>query len=521
MDTLIALDAGGSYVKATAFDLTTGQSRTCGESVPLVHPAPGFNERDPEALWVTAAQCIRRVLAEVGGPPSRVLGVGLTGHGNGVYLVDGGGRPTRHAILASDSRAAELVRRWVAEGAEAALRARAWSGLWAGMTGPGLAWLARHERDTLSESAAVLGCKDYLRARLTGKVATDVSQATSNGLYDNSPLARDWTLSRLQPNDEALRTFGLADYSWLLPETVDPFSTFEVSAQAAAACGLPAGTPVVAGLVDNPATQHGSGVFDSTSICVGAGTWSINQLLVPASEMVTDGSLGRVGPYAAALGLGGQGLLCEASATSAATFAWALERAVTATARDDAREGRDPYAARLEREGRRRRREDDPLFLPFIDGSRAESGARGAWIGLSSATDEADLLGAVLEGICLEHRRHIGRLESALDARLPIRLSGGASRSPLWCQLFADVLARPVSASPLTELGSVCAAAIAGVAVGVFASVPEGVERLNSEWVCYEPQPLQADHRAHRWQLYQRWAAEFDHAAWGVVDSGS
>lgn len=513
-DVVVALDAGGSHVKSTAFELSSGEYRTSGEAVPLLRPSPGLNERDPELLWEVAARTIRQALQQLPNGQDRVLAVGLTGHGNGTYLVDPRGRPTRHAIMATDCRTVDLVRNWAVAGVEDRLRARAWNGLWAGMTGPELAWLARYESQALDDAFAVLGCKDYVRARLTGDVRTEISQATANGLYDNSVLAADPSACSIEPNDDALQVFGIEPHRRLLQPTIGSLDTFEVSAEAAALTGLPAGTPVVAGLVDNPAAQHGSGVFDSSSICIGAGTWSINQLLVPATEMTSDGTLGRVRPYAAAIGLGAQGLLCEASPTSASTFSWAMEQAVTAAAQQDRDDGRDPYASRLSRDEQRQRRLDDPLFLPFIDGSRSEAGARGAWLGLSSSTTEDELLGAVLEGICMEHRRHVERLEHVIGARLPVRLSGGASRSAEWCQLFADVLARPIAVSPVAELGSVCAAAMAATAVGASESVEQAVAALNPTWKTYEPRTNTADLVAQRCELYQRWATRLDHETW-------
>src|SRR5665647_3539500 len=169
-DIVVALDAGGSYVKATAFDLATGRFATQSGSVPLLSPQPGWHERDAEQLWQAAAACITGALQQLGVTGRDVLAAGLTGHGNGAYFVDAEGRPTRNAILATDTRAGELVHNWVLDGTQDALRP-------------------------------------------------------------------------------------------------------------------PAGLPIVAGLVDNPAAQHGSGVFDSSAICVGAGTWSINQFLVPVAEM--------------------------------------------------------------------------------------------------------------------------------------------------------------------------------------------------------------------------------------------
>ena len=120
----------------------------------------------------------------------------------------------------------------------------------------------------------------------------------------------------------------------------------------------------------------------------------------------------------------------------------------------------------------------------------------------------------MIEGICWEHRRHVERLQSALPAPLPVRLSGGATRSPVWCQRFADSLGVPVQVSPVAELGSVCAAAMAGVAVGVFADVPDGVDELNPSWDSYEPDPVSRDFQSARYGRYCDLASHFDKLPW-------
>ena len=510
-DVLLAIDAGGSVVKATAFDLGAGTCRTVARPIPLTHPSPGESERDPELLWQASIECVRELLCGVG-DAARVLAVGLTAHGNGLYLVDAAGRPTRAAVMAADTRAAALVRRWAAAGLANSLQARSWNGLWAGQPGPILATLARTEPEVLAASHAAVSCKDYLWGRFTGVVETELSAASAGALYDSAAWAASGARTPLEVSEQAIEAFGLAPWRHLLGTPIPPDSARPIAPTAARALALPTGTPVVAGVVDNAAMQHGSGVFDGAAICVGAGTWSINQVLVPLGAAATVAATVR--PNAASIALGGMALLCEASPTSASNLDWALNRAVRGVVAEDRLAGRDIYASRLEREGRRPRRLDDPMFLPFIDGSRLDSGARGAWLGLSSATGEDELLGAVIEGVCWEHRRHVERLQAALPAPLPVRLSGGATKSPVWCQRFADALGVSVQVSPVSELGSVCAAAMAGVSAGVFPDVPTGVAVLNPRWQTFAPDAGSADFEAARYARYRELASMFDTLPW-------
>lgn len=509
---LLAIDAGGSVVKATIFDVSGSVRTTVSRAVPLIHAAPGFSERDMDVLWTATAACIRQALSETDGGAQRVLAIGLTAHGNGLYLVDGAGRGTRAAIMAADTRAARSVRQWISDGLEVSLQSRTWNGLWAGQPGPILSVLATLEPEVLAKSHSALSCKDYLWARLTGVVEVELSAASAGALYDSTAWAAADGAGPLAICEPAIEAFGLGRWRHLFPTPVASETVRPIGAEAADATGLVPGTPVVAGVVDNAAMQHGSGVFDDAAICVGAGTWSINQVLVPISVAATRAA--QISPNAASIALSGMGLLCEASPTSASNLDWALNNSVTGVAREDTAQGLDIYVARLQREGWRKLRLDDPMFLPFIDGSRADSGARGAWVGLSSSAGEDELLGAVVEGVCLEHRRHIDRLQAALPSALPVRLSGGATKSEAWCQRFADVLGVPVEVSPVSELGSVCAAAISGVVAGVFTDIASGVAALNPSWRTFEPDPVARDFENDRYARYRQLATIFERYPW-------
>ena len=509
---LIGIDSGGSYVKAAAFDLDSGRVVVEGVHVPASHPGPGHNERDPEALWQATAHVVRRVVSQVPSARNRVAAVGVTAHGNGLYLVDATGAPTRAAIQASDTRAGAIVRRWERDGVPDTLRATIWNGVWPGQPGPLIAWLAEHEPGVLGGSSAALMCGDYLRARLTGDIHAELTAASCNGLFDSA--ARTYSAA-------ALDAYGIRRWEWLLPDIAQPTDVVgAITTVAAEATGLPEGIPVVAGVVDNVGLHLGAGVLDGSRIVVGAGTWSINQLLVPEGEMTLAGPLGRVEPYAACLAVPDpMAMLIEASATSASALGWVLNNATRGVAAEAEAVGENVFAYALAQVASRPRRIDTPMFLPYLDGARDEPTARGGWVGLSSWCDDTDLVAATVEGICFEHRRHVERLSRGTDRVVPLRLAGGASRSQIWAQLFADVTARPVEVSPLAELGAAGAAVVAGTATGHFASLSDGVARLNPTQRTIEPDPAGVEFRARRFQVYSQWARALETSPWPQEDS--
>jgi L-xylulokinase len=116
---IIAFDAGGTAVKAALYDERGVERAVAAVGIAPLHPAPGCLERDPEAMWASVCEVAHRVLSSSGVAPSSIVVVGLTGYGNGLFLVDRDGNPVRNAILSTDQRARAILARWRAEGAEA------------------------------------------------------------------------------------------------------------------------------------------------------------------------------------------------------------------------------------------------------------------------------------------------------------------------------------------------------------------------------------------------------------------
>ncbi len=157
-----------------------------------------------------------------------------------------------------------------------------------------------------------------------------------------------------------------------------------------------------------------------------------------------------------------------------------------------------------------------PVFLPFLYGSATSPDARGAFVGLSGWHGKAHMLYALYEGVVFEHRRHIERLRTAGASFDRAALSGGGSRSAVWCQMFADIVGVPVTVAECQETGALGAAISAGVAAGVFGSLDDGISAMVRKAAAYEPrkdrQPLfesryrffrgLADDLPGRWKRY-------------------
>jgi L-xylulokinase len=415
---LVGLDIGSTVVKAAAFDMAGRLTACASRPVPIVRPQPSWIERDSEGTWAAAAAVLRSVAARAG----RVAAVGVTGCGNGAVLVGSGGRAVRRGILSGDTRAVGMLGTRRGPG-----HARGF----AGQTAVLLSWLAAHEPRAIERTKALLFWKDFIRLRLTGEICTDFTDAGASGLLDSRKMA--W----LNPR-------GI-----LPPLRASTDRAGEITREASRRVGLPTGTPVFTGAFDCEAAALGSGIAKEGDLSVVAGTWAINQTFSRRPSRA--GQVLLCNPSAQP----GRWLLLEGGPGSAANFEWAARALL---GRQDL--GR---ALRMAAGGR-------AGGLTFVPGV---SIGKGAFAGLDATHHASDLLRAVMEGVVYGHRVQIEALTASGLAFTRIRFAGGASKSPLWCQLYADGLGLPLEVPEGEELGALGAALCAGVGMGRWRSLAQ------------------------------------------------
>ena len=158
--------------------------------------------------------------------------------------------------------------------------------------------------------------------------------------------------------------------------------------------------------------------------------------------------------------------------------------------------------------------DSDVLFLPFLYGSNEGPSASAGFLGLRGWHGRAQMLRAVYEGVVFSHKRHLERLLRHRPAASAARIAGGAAKSGVWVQLFADALGLPIEVTACEELGAMGAALCAGVGVGIFGSFPEAVRQMVRVSRMVEPRPgLREVYR----QKYGRYVAAIEalRGAWG------
>jgi len=461
----LGIDVGTSATKTLAINEKGMILASASAEYPCDHPRPGWSEQQPELWWEATVKTLEQVLASGRVKPADVAGIGLSGQMHGSVFLDDAGRVIRPALLWNDQRTAaeclEIEQR--AGGREALIRMVANPAL-TGFTAPKILWVRAHEPKSWERVRQVLLPKDYVRYRLTGTFATEVSDASGTLLLDVAN--RRWSRELLAKLD--------IDPAVLPPCFESPEVSARISELGSKATGLPVGTPVVGGGGDQPAGAVGNGI--------------VRQGVVSA----TMGTSGVVFAHADSLGFDPKGRLqrgCHAVPgawhvmgvvlAAGGSFQWfrnELGKAEVAAAK---LKGEDPYFLLSDEAALAGPGAEGLFFLPYLTGERTphfDPDAKGAWVGLTVRHGRAHLIRSVLEGAtfamrdCLELIREMGvTIEQ-------VRISGGGARNALWKQIQADIYGCDVHTVNSTEGPAFGVALLAQVGTGGFASVPEACD---------------------------------------------
>jgi len=398
------------------------------------------------------------VLASTGIGGDDIAAVGLTGQMHGAVVLDQAGEVLRPAILWNDQRtAAECdVIREALDGVERLVAITGNDAL-TGFTAPKLVWIRDHEPEVWGRIAHVLLPKDYVRLRLTGEYAIDKADGAGTILFDLA--ARDWSAEVLQALE--------IDPAWLPPTFEGPAVTGSITREAAAATGLRAGTPVVAGGGDQAANGVGVGAVSSGVIALSLGTSGV---IFAATDRPLVEPRGRVHAFCHAVP--DRWHMMSVMLSAAGSLRWFRDALAPGVAFGDlaASAGEVPVGS------------DGLLFLPYLTGERSpypDPLARGAFVGLTVTHDRRHLTRAVLEGVAFGLRDGLDlMIEAGMPAPSRVRASGGGTASPLWRQILADVLGAEIATVNTAEGAAYGAGILAAVGAGWYPSVDAACEAL-------------------------------------------
>lgn len=461
---LIGIDNGGTMSKAALYDLSGKEIAVSGYKTKTIMPKPGFTERDMEEMWQANVKSIRDVIEISKVDPKDIAGIATTGHGNGMYLVDKDGNPAYNGIISTDTRAKDYVEKWYNDTTFEKVLLKTMQSIWAGQPVPLLAWFKDNNPEVLKKTRWIFMCKDYIRYRLTNEAYAEITDMSGTNLMNVKDVKYD---------EKLLSEFGIEEIMDKLPPLKYSSEICGyITSEAAKETGLMEGTPVAGGLFDIDASAIATGLTEEEKLCMVAGTWSINEYI--SKEPVISKDLFMTSIYC----MKGYWLTTEASPTSASNLEWFVTEFMNnnTNAYDEA----NKLVSSISPE------ESNIVFLPFLYGTNVDANAKASFIGLNGWHTKAHLLRAIYEGVAFCHRAHIDKLLKHREKPKAIRIAGGAAKSEVWVQIFADVLQIPIEVTTSTELGALGAAICAGIATENFESYESAANSMvNVAYTCY------------------------------------
>lgn len=465
MSIYLGIDIGTSGTKTLAVRESGEILASSTVTYPLHSPRPGWSEQDPHDWWQASAQSVRQVLAKANISPDAVKGIGLSGQMHGSVFLDAGHNVIRHALLWNDQRtAAECTEIEQRAGGRAALIGMVANPALTGFTAPKILWLRNHEPANYDKLRQVLLPKDYVRFRLTGEFASEVSDASGTLLLD--VRQRDWCqplLSKLEISPS------------LLPKVYESEEVSgKLSSIAAKELGLPAGLPVVGGGGDQAASAIGNGIVSRGVISATMGTSGV--VFAHSDEIQID-PLVRVHTFCHAVRGKWHVMGCVLSAGG--SYQWYRNQLGQAEAAVAESMGVDPYELLTAEAAQAPAGSEGLYFLPYLTGERtphADPHARGAWIGLSLRHGRRHMTRSVLEGATYAMRDCLEIIQGMNIPVSEIRLSGGGARSQFWRQLQADIYGQPVVTINAEEGPAYGVALLAAAGTGAYDNVVEACE---------------------------------------------
>jgi len=469
----LGLDLGTSSAKAVVVDTDGQVLAQASAGYAVTSAAAGYAESEPADWWSAVTACARQAVHAAGARPAAI---GLSGQMHGLVMAAADGEALRPALLWADSRATGALHAYRLLGSGAL--ARLANPLAPGMTGPLLMWIAEHEPRTYTGARWALQPKDWLRARLTGEVYAEPSDASASLLYD--VMGDRW-------DREVVSALGL-DARLLAPLLPSAGALAgHLVAGAGTELGLPAGIPVAAGAADTAAAALGSGVGPGDiQLTVGTGAQVIRPLVAPVSRAQAGVNLYRSATPAGWYQMG-------ATLSAGLSLNWVREIMNASWAELYASAGHPGRA-------------HDPIFVPHLSGERtpySDPGLRGSWTALSLADDRTSVLRSALEGAAFA-------IGDALDALIAgqhppcLRLAGGGTLAAGWRQLLADVLGVPLHAVDVPAASGRGAALLGAHAAGLLSFDEIQGPLAPAARLAAEPDPTRAAFHAERHARFRR-----------------
>jgi len=485
---LLGIDIGTTGAKAIVCDSDGVMLAQASEEYPTLYAQPGWAEQDPDAWWRATCHVLRTIFDRAGIAPEAIAAIGVSCQAPTLVAVDAAGLPVCPALIWMDRRAEPQCEH---------LRASVDEELIAQINGgridpyflaPKVLWLRDEAPDVYARTHQILQANGYIVQKLTGTFCMDSSHGPLTLLFDSE--RQDWS-----PR--------LLDAMQIDPAKLPPIAPCAqvvgtVTSAAAAATGLAAGTPVIAGMTDGTAASIEVGLVrpgdaaemtgQSTVLLICSDTPYRGRLLFPLGHPIA-----------------GLHLVVGAMVATGGALRWFRDQLGESEVDEARQRGIDPFELLAQKAAQSRPGANRVLFLPYMYGERSpiwDSAARGVFFGLSLATTKGDLVRAIMEGAAYGLRHNV---ETAAADGFPVAglaCVGGGARSALWNQIKADVLNRPVTLPGAASGAAMGDAIVAAAGVGLYASIEDAVAAMVTAGPGYVPDPASVPIYDDFYQIY-------------------
>jgi xylulokinase len=483
---VLGIDVGTGGTRALILDVRGHVIASATEEhEAFASPQIGWAEQQPEDWWRACGIAVQKALAAANLNGSQIACVGFSGQMHGAVMLDDADRVVRPALIWCDVRTEKQCRDLTRKiGAERLIQLTCNPAL-PNFTLTKFLWVRENEPENWQRVRSVMLPKDYVRFRLTGSRAIDVADASGTLLLDVAN--RRWSR-------EVLEAAGM-DISLLPALYESPDVCGEISVIGAAATGLKAGTPVVAGAGDQAAGATGMGIVTPGAVSATIGTSGV---VFAATDRPALDARGRLHTFCHAVP--GRWHVMGVTQAAGLSLRWFRDR--LGAGEED---GRDPYERLTAEAARVPAGCDGLLWAPYLMGERTphlDPNARGALVGLTASHTRQHMIRAILEGVAFSLRDSFTLFEEMKVPVRSVRLGGGGARSALWRQIQADIYGHEVEIVEAEEGAAYGAAILAGVGARIWNSVdeacsatvrvahrvppqPETVQRMNASYAAY------------------------------------
>jgi ribulokinase len=483
---VIGIDGGTESLRVGIYDLDGNPITYSSVPYSTAFPHPGWAEQDPDAWWSALVEAVPEALAASGIDPADVIGLGVDTTACTLVFLDENKRPLRPALLWMDVRASDQARR-VSAIEHRALKYLGQSTMSAEWMPAKALWVKEHQADVYDRTAHVCEYVDYLAYMLTGQLTASLNTTSIRWLYNHREGG--WA-------PDYFERIGLGDLVPRFPPSVLPMEAVAgyLTPSAAAATGLPEGLPVAKGGADAFVAMLGLDVVAPGRVALITGSSHL-QLGQSATPLHVKGMFGTY-PDAVVQG----SYTFEGGQISTGSIMRWFATSVLGFGRDD---GAGQQARLIEQLSERAAAiapgAEGLILLDYWQGNRTphvDAEARGAMWGFSLNHRAEHVARAIMEGVAFGTERIFAVMRNGGVGVDDVYAAGGATRSPLWMQIHADVSNVPIHLTKVGDAASLGSAILAAVAAEAYTSIEEASAQMVT--VTHTVEPVAAQHRVYR-----------------------